>query len=100
MDKYQVKLMAKAARDLDGIFEYIAEEFQELGTAEKFVNLLEETILGLDEMPYRGSVRKVGAFANKGYRQVFIKNFAIIYRVDEDRKTIIVITVRYTPSNF
>lgn len=67
MDKYQIKLMAKAYRDLDAIYEYIAEECKAPGTAVAMADLLENVILGLDEMPYRGAERKVGAYANKGY---------------------------------
>lgn len=100
MDKYKVKLMARAVRDLDEIYNYIVDQFQALGTAEHMADLLENAIPGLDEMPYRGAVRKVGAFANKGYRQLFVKNFTIVYRIDEATKTVVVVTVRYTPSSF
>lgn len=100
MDKYKIRLMARAARDLDDIYNYIADEFKAPGTARHMASILEETILGLDEMPYRGAIRKVGAFANKGYRQLFVKNFTIVYRIDEAKKTVIIITVRYTPSSF
>ena len=100
LDKYQVKLVAKAARDLDGIYGYIAMELKERGTAEKLVDLLEEAILSLSEMPYRGVVRKFGAYASKGYRQIFVKNFIIVYRIDESSKTVIIVAVRYSPSNF
>lgn len=100
MDKYKVKLMAKAARDLDEICNYIANEFEAVETASHMEDLLESAILGLGEMPYRGAIRKVGAFANKGYRQLFIKNFTIVYRINEEKKTVIIVTVRYTPCDF
>ena len=61
---------------------------------------LEDAILRLDETPYRGSVRRAGAFANRGYRQVFVKNFTIVYRVNQVRKKVVIVTVRYTPSSF
>lgn len=100
MDKYKVKLLARANRDLDEIYDYIVEEFKEIDTAEHLADSLEAAILSLDEMPYRGAVRRVGSYANKEYRQLFVKNFTILYRIDEKRKTVIVVTVRYTPSNF
>ena len=100
MDKYKVKLLARANRDLDEIYDYIVEEFKEIETAERLADSLEAAILSLDEMPYRGAVRRVGAYANKGYRQLFVKNFTILYRIDEKMKMVIVVTVRYTPSNF
>ncbi len=100
MDKYQVKMMARAARDLDEIYNYISDEFKEIGTAEHIIDLLEDAILGLDKMPYRGAVRRVGAFVNKGYCQLFVKSFTIVYRINEAKKTVAIVTVRYTPSSF
>lgn len=92
--------MARAARDLDDIYNYITDEFKELGTAEHMADLLEDAIFGLAEMPYRGAIRRVGAFVNKGYHQLFVKNFTVVYRIDETKKTVIIVTVRYTPSSF
>lgn len=83
MNEYRVKLLSKAYRDLDDIYTYIKEEFKELDTAKKMVELLEEAILGLDRMPFRGSIRKNGIYTRR-YRQLFVKNFTIIYRIDED----------------
>ena len=100
MTKYTIKLMQRAFSDLDNIYNHIADDFKEIGTAEKMANDLEKAILSLDEMPYRGSIRRTGAFANRGYRQIFVKNFTIVYRIDEAKKVVIVVTVRYTPSSF
>ena len=100
MDNYEIKITPRAASDIDNIYCYIADEFKDIGAAEKHADLLEEAIHGLGTMPYRGAERKTGAFANKGYRQLFVKNFTIVYRIDEERKRVIVVTVRYTPSSF
>lgn len=100
MAKYTVKLMQRASGDLDDIYNHIADDFKEIGTAEKMADVLEDAILSLAEMPYRGSVRRTGAFANRGYRQLFVKNFTIVYRIDETGKMVIIVTVRYTPSSF
>ncbi len=100
MAKYTVKMMQRASSDLDDIYNHIADDFKEIGTAEKMADALEDAILSLDEMPYRGSIRRTGAFANRGYRQLLVKNFTIVYRIDEERKLVIIVTVRYTPSSF
>lgn len=92
--------MARAARDLDEAYNHIADEFKEIGTAEHMSDLLKDAILSLDKMPYRGAVRKTGAFANRGYRQIFVKNFTIVYRIDEAKKAVLIVTIRYTPSSF
>lgn len=100
MDKYDVKLMGRALRDLDGIYTYIAGTFQEPDTALKLVETIEREILSLDHMPYRCPERRRGIYANRGYRQLLVKNYTVIYRVDEPNKQVIIVTVRYSPSNF
>lgn len=100
MDKYKVKLMARAARDLDEIYNYIIDEFKTLGTAEHMADLLDDAILGLDELPYWGAIRRVGAYANKGYHQLFVKNFIIVHQINVANKTVIIVTIRYMPSSF
>ena len=100
MDKYEIKVSPRAAADIDDVYCHIADDFKDIGAAEKHADLLDEAILSLDTMPYRGAERKTGAFANRGYRQLFVKNFTIVYRIDEARKRVIIVTVRYTPSSF
>ncbi|MDO4563974.1 MAG: type II toxin-antitoxin system RelE/ParE family toxin [Clostridia bacterium] len=100
MDKYSVKLMSRALRDLDGIYAYIAKTLLEPGTALKQVERIEQAIYSLDEMPYRCPERKTGAYANRGYRQLFIDNYTAVFRVDEEQKAVIILTIRYSPSQF
>ena len=71
MDKYIVKLYPRAYRDLDGIYAYIAGSFLEPITASKMIDELENTIFSLESSPERGAIRRVGAYANQGYRQLF-----------------------------
>ena len=100
MDKYQVKLTSKARRDLEGIYAYIADALREQGTAKNTADALENGILSLETMPYRCPERQRGIYANKGYHQLFVKNDTIVYRIDEASKTVIVVTVRYSRSDF
>ena len=58
MDKYAVKLLSRACRDLEGIYAYIAETLLESGTAQKLLDALEETIFSLEELPQREAPRK------------------------------------------
>lgn len=100
MNKFTVKLLPKAYRDLDQIYRYISENLMENKSALNIIKTIEDSILNLDEFPYRGAVRKVGTYANKGYRQLFIKNFTIVYRIDETNKYVIIITIKYAHSKF
>lgn len=100
MDNYVVKLYARAYRDLDGIYTYIAEDLLEPGTALNMIDELEKAIFSLEHLPERGAIRCVGAYANGNYRQLFVKNYVIVYRVLKEKKEVHIVTVRYTPSNF
>lgn len=100
MDKYVIKLYARAYHDLEDIYTYIAENLLEPSTALNMVNELETAIFSLEQFPERGAIRRTGTFANKDYRQLFVKNYVIIYRVLKRKKEVHIVTVRYTPSNF
>ena len=92
--------MSRARRDLDEIYAYIAERFLEPQTAENTIDALEEGIFSLEIMPYRCAERNRGIYAGKGYRQLFVKHYTVVYRIDEAAKTVIVVTVRYSASDF
>lgn len=98
--KYSVKLYPRAYRDLDEIYSYIAVNLTEPDTASKVITALEEAVFSLEQYPKRGSIRKVGVYANQDYRQIFVKNYTIIYRVYDDAQEVHIVTVRYAPSQF
>ena len=88
MDKYEVRLMNQALQDLDEIYGYIASNLQEPGVAAELLDALESEILSLEYLPYRCSERRTGSFAHSGYRQLMVKNYIVIYRIDEAHKII------------
>ena len=92
--------MNRAVQDLDAIYEYIAQTLLVPETALRQVDRIEEAILSLEELPHRCPQRRVGAYAKRGYRQLFVDNYTIVFRVDELHKMVLVVTVRYTPSQF
>ena len=86
LDRYEVRLMNQALQDLDEIYGYIASNLQEPGVAAELLDALESEILSLEYLPYRCSERRTGSFANSGYRQLMVKNYIVIYRIDEAHK--------------
>lgn len=100
MNKYSVKLMNRALQDLDKIYSYVAKTLSEPKIALDLIDTIEQEIFTLEFMPYRCPERKTGFYANKGYRQLLVKNYTAIYRIDEAAKTVVVVTVRYSPSQF
>ena len=100
MDEYRVIMSDRALRDLDGIYAYIANTLLEPGIALNLVDEIESGILSLDVMPHRCPERKIGVYANHGYRQLFVKNFTVLFRIDESKKIVVVITVSYSSRQF
>ena len=98
--KYAVKIYPRAYRDLDGIYSYIAKNLMAQETAENLLASLEDAIFSLEQFPERESVRRIGSYANQGYRQLSVKNYTIIYRVHKERQEVHVVTVRYSRSQF
>jgi addiction module toxin, relE/stbE family len=98
LSSYGVKISPQAYEELDGIYKYIATNLSNPAAAINLVNEIETAILSLDEMLYRGATRKIGRYANAGYRQLFVENYTIVYRIDEGKKLVIIVTVRYMPS--
>lgn len=100
MDNYHVKLMKRALEDLEHIYNYIAENLSEKEIALALIKRIEEQIYSLSHLPYRCPERKIGNYKNRGYRQLIIENYIVIYKVEESQKLVVIVTVRYSPSHF
>lgn len=100
MDNYTVLVSTQAFREIDAIYEYIATNFQAPESAEKVAEEIEEAIFSLEQFPGRGALRKIGKYANQGYRQLFVRDYVIVYRVDPSQKQVLVITVQYGKRDF
>lgn len=100
MDKYTVKMFPQAYRDLDHIYELALLNDNYGDIALKLVKKLEDAIFSLEEQPYRGAERKYGFYAYKGYRQLFISGYIIIYEILDSENTVAVLTIKYSGSEF
>lgn len=99
MDKYKVKINPKAIRELDHIYEYIANEKLAPENAKGQIERIKKSILSLDTFPQSHQERSEGRYAGKGYRQLLIDNYIAIFRIDETRKTVYVVTIQYQGRN-
>ena len=100
LDKYTVKMFPQAYRDIDKIYEQVLLVSNYADDAIALAENLEKAILSLEEQPYRGTERKYGFYAFKGYRQLIVENYIIIYEVLENEKVVAVVTVKYGKSEF
>ena len=79
--RYAVLLTPVAERDLEEIYDYIAE-FDSVASANYVLDRLMEAGKSLSTFPERGSFpRELLALGIRDYRQVFFKPYRVIYRV-------------------
>ena len=99
MDKYKIKVNPKAIRELDSIYEYIANEIMAPENAKGQVDRIKKAILSLYTFPQSHQERNEGRYAGKGYRQLLIDNYIVIFRIDEPHQTVYIITIQYQGRN-
>jgi toxin ParE1/3/4 len=99
MDKYEVKLSKRAFKDIDSIFEYIALEKLSPENARGQTDRIWNALKSLDTFPQSHQERTEGRYAGKGYRQLIVDNYIAIFRIDDDTKTVYIVTVQYQGRN-
>lgn len=99
MDKYEVMLYPKAFRDIDDIYAYIAFEKLSPENAKGQTDRIWDAIRMLEQMPEAHQDRLVGRYAGKGYKQLIIDNYLVIYKMDNISKKVFVVTVQYQGRN-
>jgi len=99
LNKYKVMVNPKAVRELTGIYEYIANEKLAPENAKGQVERIKKAVLGLDTFPQSHQERNEGRYAGKNYRQLLVDNYIAIFRIDEPRKIVYVVTIQYQGRN-
>ena len=99
LDKYKVMITPRAIRELDNIYEYIANEKLAPENAKGQVDRIKKAVLSLDTFPQSHQERNEGRYAGKGYRQLLIDNYIVIFRIEETSKTVYLITIQYQGRN-
>lgn len=99
MDSYKVKLNARAFKDIDHIFEYIALEKLSPENAQGQTDRIWKALKSLEMFPQSHQMRNEGRYAGQGYRQLIIDNYIAIFKIDESIKTVYVVTVQYQGRN-
>ena len=92
-------LYPKAFRDIDDIYAYIAFEKLSPENAKGQTDRIWDTIRTLGQMPEAHQDRLVGRYAGKGYKQLIIDNYLVIYKMDNISKKVFVVTVQYQGRN-
>ena len=55
--------------------------------------------MNLDTFPQSHQYRNEGRYAEKGYRQLLVDNYIVVFRINEADKIVYVVTVQYQGRN-
>lgn len=99
MDKYSVILYPRAFRDIDDIYAYIALEKMSPENAKGQTDRIWDAIKSLEQLPESHQDRLVGPFAGKGYKQLIVDNYIVIFKIDKEQNRVYIVTVQYQGRN-
>lgn len=99
MDKYSVILYPRAFRDIDDIYAYIALEKMSPENAKGQTDRIWDAIKSLEQLLESYQDRLVGQFAGKGYKQLIVDNYIVIFKIDKEQNRVYIVTVQYQGRN-
>ena len=96
---YKIDITAQAKADLRGIYDYISIDLLSPQNAIGQLSRLEESIMGLKQMPMRFKKFETEPWLSKGLRIMPVDNFVVLYIPNEDTGVVTIIRVMYGGRN-
>lgn len=94
-------LRTETANDqLFSIIQYIAEDSGSVDVALKYLDTLEKVVKQLAEAPHMGSYPRYSILRKQGYRVLIVQRHLIFYKVDEEKKQVIIYAVFDARQNY
>ena len=97
---YKIEYQSAAQQDMINIVSYISHHLHNTIAAERLANAFITEMEKLSEFPYSMPMYYPIRPLKYEYRKLIVKNHIMFYRVDEQRKTIIVARVIYAKSDY
>jgi len=87
---YKVDVSIRAEQDLDRIVSYIAVKLAAPIAAADFIDAVYDCYSHLEINPYLYEQCRDLKLQNEGYRRAVIKNFVLLYKIDEKTKAVVI----------
>jgi len=97
---YKLIVSKEAHLDIDGIVNYIAVKLSNVSAAICFLDDVEKSYKNIVENPFMYNFCNDVKLKNQSYRKIPIKNYLILYLVDEKLQIITVMRVFYGARNY
>ena len=95
MAKYRVDVSEPAENDLRDIVRYIASQLSAPISATRMMELFEEAMLSLSDMPQCCPFVSDDRLSQMGYRKLIVKNYVVFFSIDEKNKVVDVERILY-----
>lgn len=93
--RWNVKLLPVAAADFEETAHYIRVKLANISAAKALVDELYHALEQLKTHPMIGPMVEDELLAAGGYRKLVVKNFLALYKLDSERKQVIVMRIIY-----
>ncbi|MCI7612481.1 MAG: type II toxin-antitoxin system RelE/ParE family toxin [Selenomonadaceae bacterium] len=97
---YKVLETVAATKDLDNIIGYITGKLYNFTAAKDFADEVEQCYKKLSVIPFMYELCQDERLKRLGYRKVVIKNYIMVYRIDNDRRLVYVMRFFYGKQNY
>lgn len=97
---YEIVVSNEAHQDIAAIVAYIANELHNLQAASKFLDDIEQSYHKIANNPFTYSLCSDGRLRRQGYRKVTIKNYLMLYYLDENKDIAYVVRVIYAARDY
>ncbi len=98
-NKYEYLLTPLALQDLDETLAYITEKLSNGKAAGELLNELEHTLDSICSYPYAFPDCSVFLISDTSIRHVPIKNYILVYRIQDAEKQVYILRFRYAGTN-
>lgn len=92
---YKLVETASAQQDLAEILSYLTVSLANPSAASAFANEVEKCYAALEQMPYLYALCSSPQLSARSYRKAVLRNYLLIYRVDEAQKTVYLLRFFY-----
>ena len=98
--KYKIIITPTAYKEINRIYDYILEDLYAEKAAKNLMRKVEKSIKSLKHSPKMyAEIEKIDELKRK-YRRIVIKNFIILYTIDEDNEVVYVSHMFYGGRNY
>jgi toxin ParE1/3/4 len=92
---YSVVITEHAKFDIRETAAYISEVLKNRKAARDFTQALRKSFEGLREQPYMYPLSRAEQLASSGYRSYLVKNYLVLYLIDENIKSVVIARIIY-----